>query len=85
MPNGPLKNKRDELMALADDSNPMFWASSRRRDWLFGHDASKIDGNDSDTESIPSLPPQVRPEDSVYKSKRPEQHRASQARRQSLL
>lgn len=85
VPDGPLKNKRDELMVLADDSNPMFWASSRRRDWLFGHDASKVDGDYSLSESIPSLPPQVSPEDSVYKSRRHEQHHTSQIRRQSLL
>lgn len=68
VPDGPLKNKRDELMELDDDGNPMFWGSPRRRDWLFGHDASKVVLQGCVAEEIPGLPPQVSPENSVYKS-----------------
>lgn len=70
VPDGPLKSKRDEWMTLADDGNPMFWGSPRRLDWLFGHDASKIVKGNCIADTIPSLPPQVSPEDSVYKAVR---------------
>lgn len=67
VPDGSLKDKRDELMKRADDDNPMFWGSPQRMNWLFGHDASKVVQDDLIARDVPALPPQVSPEDSVYK------------------
>lgn len=68
---GPLKDKRDEMMSRGDQTNPMFWGSRQRLDWLFGHDARDLDGE----VTIPPLPPQVDPEQSVYR-KSPTRHQA---------
>ncbi|KIW85712.1 hypothetical protein Z517_01104 [Fonsecaea pedrosoi CBS 271.37] len=43
---GPEKDRRDELMQHDNFDNPMFWANSKRKDWLFGHDASKLQTED---------------------------------------
>ncbi|ETN46758.1 uncharacterized protein HMPREF1541_00947 [Cyphellophora europaea CBS 101466] len=69
---GPLKDKRDQLMGSTDEDNPMFWGCSKRRDWLFGHDASTIGEPRSVADGIPDLPPEVKPEDSVYQRARHE-------------
>jgi salicylate hydroxylase len=42
---GAEKDRRDELMRHDNLDNPIFWASSDRLDWLFGHDASKMATN----------------------------------------
>jgi salicylate hydroxylase len=70
VPDGSLKDQRDESMKLADNRNPMFWGSPSRLDWLFGHDASKILHGDAVAEGVPALPPQVSPEESVYRELR---------------
>ncbi|KAI1321687.1 FAD/NAD(P)-binding domain-containing protein [Xylariaceae sp. FL0255] len=40
---GPERDRRDALMKRDEGSNPIYWAYSERRDWLFAHDASKLD------------------------------------------
>ncbi|KAJ3842023.1 salicylate hydroxylase [Lentinula raphanica] len=82
---GPAQEQRDYLMSLKDDeSNPVFWASEMRRDWLFGWDARKV-GVCEDTGSrkeedmrggiggkggsIPRLPPLPPPASTVYPGK----------------
>jgi len=47
-----------------DPDNPIFWADTHRKDWLFGHDARKLLNEDELT--IPALPPYPAPEASVY-------------------
>lgn len=63
---GPLKDQRDSAMTCDSQDNPMFWGCSTRMKWLFGHDARDI-GN---TAEIPPLPPQIPPDQSVYKDRR---------------
>ncbi|KAL1982514.1 hypothetical protein VTN96DRAFT_1239 [Rasamsonia emersonii] len=63
---GPAREKRDELMQRDDESNPIFWGYSVRKDWLFGLDASKLlDGEDLKIPNLPPMPPQ---DASVYKT-----------------
>ena len=59
---GPERERRDELAKHDNDENPFFWGCSKRKDWLFGHDATKLG-----TEEIPALPPFPAKEASVYK------------------
>lgn len=59
---GPEQERRDRMAKQDDVDNPFFWGSSERRDWLFGHDATKVR-----EEKIPSLPPWPDPRASVYK------------------
>ena len=40
---GEEQERRDELMKNDRWDNPVFWAFMKRRDWLFGHDASKLE------------------------------------------
>ncbi|KAJ7254829.1 salicylate hydroxylase [Mycena rebaudengoi] len=61
---GQGKRARDELMQHDNPDNPIFWACSERRDWLFGHNAMKLKN-----EAIPALPPMPDPEVSVYKDR----------------
>ncbi|KAJ7648878.1 hypothetical protein B0H17DRAFT_1271478 [Mycena rosella] len=61
---GPEKERRDELMRHNTSDNPVFWAHSVRRDWLFGHDATALT-----LDAIPALPPMPHPEASVYKGR----------------
>lgn len=56
---------RDAMMKVNGDENPMFWGSSERRDWLFGHDAEVID--EDAARRIPRLPPLPPEECRVYK------------------
>lgn len=60
---GPAKEKRDQMMKHDNPQNPIYWACTERRDWLFGHDASKLDVK----VEIPSLPPMPPDEARVYK------------------
>lgn len=60
------RDKRDELMQEDTQENPIFWGYSRRRDWLFGHDARTLIDQD-DTDEIPNLPPLPDAGASVYK------------------
>ncbi|KAJ7062127.1 salicylate hydroxylase [Mycena amicta] len=55
-------NRRDELMRHNNTDNPIFWADSKRRDWLFGHDATKLS-----FDAIPAPPPLPHQAKSVYK------------------
>ncbi|KAJ7495409.1 hypothetical protein FB451DRAFT_1478172, partial [Mycena latifolia] len=61
---GPEQERRDELMRHDNPDNPIFWAHSARRDWLFGHDATALR-----PEPIPALPPMPNPKASVYKDR----------------
>lgn len=58
---GEETQRRDNLCNSDDLENPFFWGSIERRDWLFGHDASKLEEN-----TIPELPPLPKAEASVY-------------------
>ena len=58
---GPERERRDELAKHDNDDNPFFWGCSRRKDWLFGHDAAKLR-----MEEVPPLPPFPAKEASVY-------------------
>ncbi|KAJ7771300.1 salicylate hydroxylase [Mycena maculata] len=59
---GPEQKRRDELMRRDHPDNPIFWANSERKDWLFGHDAMLLQ-----PQTIPDLPPV--PLESVYKGR----------------
>ena len=59
---GPEQERRDELAKHDNDENPFFWGCSERKDWLFGHDATKLAH-----QPIPKLPPFPAKEASVYK------------------
>ncbi|KAJ7662490.1 hypothetical protein B0H17DRAFT_1162930 [Mycena rosella] len=61
---GPEKERRDELMRHDTSDNPVFWAHSARRDWLFGQDATALT-----LDAIPALPPIPHSEASVYKDR----------------
>ena len=61
---GPERDRRDELMRHDNQDNPMFWACSERRDWLFGHDAQRM--LTEDELQIPPLPPMPADEARVY-------------------
>lgn len=61
---GEERERRDQAMKRDDKNNPIFWGWRIRRDWLFGHDAQKLVG---DEEQIPPLPPLPRAEASVYR------------------
>lgn len=65
---GPERDRRDELMRVDNEMNPMFWGCGKRTDWLFGHDATKLDstGGGNDSGGIPELPPLPDPKASVY-------------------
>jgi salicylate hydroxylase len=39
---GPERDRRDELMRHNTKDNPIYWAYNKRKDWLFGHDAQKL-------------------------------------------
>lgn len=65
---GPERQRRDELMKHDSPENPIFWADTDRKDWLFGHDARKLLHEDELT--IPALPPYPVPDASVYISKK---------------
>ncbi|KAI0968072.1 FAD/NAD(P)-binding domain-containing protein [Xylaria arbuscula] len=52
---GPERDRRDTLMKADKPSNPIFWACSERKDWLFGHDAGRLDG-DLDVPEMPGIP-----------------------------
>ena len=65
---GEEKEKRDEMMRYDDSSNPIFWAETKRRDWLFGHDAQELAKNGY--LDIPDLPPLPSLEASVYRRDR---------------
>ena len=60
---GAERDLRDQMMKTDHGRNPMFWGSSARNDWLFGHDASEL-SNDAGT---PALPPRPSAADSVYR------------------
>lgn len=61
---GPERDRRDELMRHDNSQNPIFWADTKRKDWLFAHDASKL--LDEEELTIPDLPPYPKGEASVY-------------------
>lgn len=61
---GPDRDRRDEMMKHDNAENPIFWAFSRRKDWLFGHDAQKLQKEDD--LMIPPLPPMPSNGASVY-------------------
>ena len=59
---GPARDQRDEMLKHDNKDNPIFWAYSKRRNWLFGHDAQKIESQIE----IPDLPPMPPAEARVY-------------------
>jgi salicylate hydroxylase len=59
---GLTRDKRDEMMKKDDTNDSMLWGFSKRKDWLFGHDAQKLDC----IASIPALPSMPLREASVY-------------------
>ena len=61
---GSAQEARDEMMRHDTADNPIFWAYSKRRDWLFGHDAEDL--RQEDEREIPALPPMPPVEASVY-------------------
>jgi len=61
---GPYRDQRDEMMRHDSKDNPIFWAYSTRKDWLFGHDAHQLVGEGE--LDIPELPPMPPFEASVY-------------------
>ena len=63
---GPAREERDSMMRNDDERNPIYWGWSRRKDYLFRHDASDLD----DQSEIPSLPPMPSDEARVYLDKR---------------
>jgi salicylate hydroxylase len=65
---GPGREQRDELMKHDNLDNPMFWGSSQRLIWLFGHDATKIVDR---VEKLrpPRMPGMPHDEDLVYNIK----------------
>lgn len=64
---GPERDRRDELMKQDNPRNPIFWANTHRKDWLFGHDARQLLADDELI--IPDLPPYPAGEASVYRGK----------------
>jgi len=62
---GPERERRDQLMKHDNQNNPMFWGYSERRDWLFGHDATRLINLHENIE-IPELPPMPDLSASVY-------------------
>jgi len=62
---GPERDRRDRMMQSDNKENPMFWGCSERRDWLFGHDATRLIELHEEVE-IPDLPPVPDPKASVY-------------------
>jgi salicylate hydroxylase len=39
LPDGDSQKERDSSITKDDERNPVFWGSTERRNWLFGHDA----------------------------------------------
>jgi salicylate hydroxylase len=62
---GPVRDERDRLFKRDDATNPIFWAYTRRKDWLFGYDAEALVGERDEVE-VPGLPPKPPREASVY-------------------
>lgn len=62
---GPERDDRDRRMLIDDENNPVYWGWWRRKDWLFGHDATKLQHGE-----IPSLPPRPSEAASVYSRQR---------------
>lgn len=63
---GPARDERDQRMQMDIPENPVFWAHSTRKDWLFGHDAEKLLREDE--LNVPALPPEPPLGVSVYKA-----------------
>ncbi|CAL5870068.1 uncharacterized protein PFLUO_LOCUS4302 [Penicillium psychrofluorescens] len=54
---GPERERRDSLMKQDKATNPVFWAFTGRKDWLFGHDARKLEvGKESSFPELAGLP-----------------------------
>lgn len=64
---GPARDERDRMMRSDDENNPIYWGWKRRKDWLFAHDASKLNSREDE---IPSLPPMPPDEARVYLEKK---------------
>lgn len=60
---GEETQRREELCNSDGLENPFFWGSIERRDWLFGHDATKLT-----KDTIPDLPPLPTTEAMVYEA-----------------
>jgi len=62
---GDVRDQRDSLMQKDRMENPVFWAFTPRKDWLFGYDAEVL--VEEGELGIPALPPGPPAEASVYK------------------
>lgn len=67
---GPERDRRDELMKHDHPSNPIFWAYTERKDWLFSHNAQKLDKRAEI--SLPKLAGLPAPEARIYDGKLPD-------------
>ena len=65
---GPARDTRDEMMKQDDETNPIFWGYSVRKDWLFGLDAGTL-MEDGEELHIPGLPPLPPLDGSIYRQK----------------
>ena len=63
---GQYRDKRDHLMQNDRKDNPVFWAYTPRKDWLFGYDAEHLLREDE--LNVPELPPVPPKSVSVYKN-----------------
>lgn len=55
---GPAREKRDQMMRIDGEENPIFWGHSARKDWLFRFDASRLD-DQGQIPLLPSMPPKA--------------------------
>lgn len=45
------------MMQNDDESNPIFWGWTKRKDWLFGLDASRLENGKGEIPNLPPMPP----------------------------
>jgi salicylate hydroxylase len=67
---GPEKDRRDELMKHNNKDNPIYWAYNKRKDWLFGHNAQKLQADGED--QFPELAGLPADEARIYNGKLPD-------------
>ncbi|OAP57114.1 hypothetical protein AYL99_09227 [Fonsecaea erecta] len=65
---GSERDRRDEMMRHDDLDNPILWANTERKDWLFGHEAGKLAATEEDLRP-PALAPLPSEDSRVYNIK----------------